>query len=147
MATKKKARPGKAAKSGARKSARRAKPTGKAARRNATTRKPARKKRASKSATRKPAARKSAPRKSAHGTSTLRQSLARSLPREGVATAVKERARQGLELAREGFERLKDATVNVTATVVEGVKERISSDADRAPEPEGRGNGGVKLER
>jgi hypothetical protein len=53
--------------------------------------------------------------------------LARSLPREGVATAVKERARQGLEVAREGLERLKDATVNVTATVVEGVKERITS--------------------
>ena len=76
------------------------------------------------------------------------EQLARLDKRLGVGVgAVKERARQGLELAREGFERLKDATVNVTATVVEGVKERISSDADRAPEPEGRENGGVQLER
>lgn len=69
--------------------------------------------------------------------STLRQSLVRSLPQEGVGAAVKEKARQGFELAREGLERLKDTTVGVTATVIEGVKERISRDGgDRPAESE-----------
>jgi hypothetical protein len=54
---------------------------------------------------------------------------------------VKERARQGLELAREGFGRLRDTTAGVTATVVEGVKERISRHAERAPEPDARESG------
>jgi hypothetical protein len=69
----------------------------------------------------------------------LRRSLVRSLPQEGVKAAVKEKARQGFELAREGLERIKDTTASVTATVVEGVKERISRDDDRAPESEAAG--------
>lgn len=104
----------------------------KATKRKSTARKStARKTRARKSTTRK-----SITRKAARGISTLRQSLVRSLPQEGVGAAVKEKARQGFELAREGLERLKDSTVNVTATVVEGVKERISRDDDRPPESE-----------
>lgn len=70
--------------------------------------------------------------------STLRQSLVRSLPPQGVGTAVKEKARQGLELAKEGLERLKDTTASVTATVVETVKERISRDDDQPSEPDRR---------
>ncbi|HET8833123.1 MAG TPA: hypothetical protein VFN08_00230 [Gemmatimonadales bacterium] len=68
--------------------------------------------------------------------STLRESLVRSLPEEGVGAAVKEKARQGFELAREGLERLKDTTVGVTANVIENVKERIARDDDRPPESE-----------
>jgi hypothetical protein len=49
---------------------------------------------------------------------------------------VKEKARHGFELAREGLERLKDTTVGVTATVIENVKERIHREDDRVPESE-----------
>jgi hypothetical protein len=73
--------------------------------------------------------------------STLRQSLVRSLPEEGVGPAVKEKARQGFELARVGLERLKDTTVGVTATVIENVKERISRDDGQLPESERTGTG------
>jgi hypothetical protein len=65
--------------------------------------------------------------------------VVRSLPEEGVGAAVKEKARHGLELAREGLERLKDTTANVTATVVEGVKERIARDDDRPEDSEAAG--------
>jgi hypothetical protein len=69
--------------------------------------------------------------------STLRQSLVRSLPKKGVRAAVKQKARQGFDLAREGFERVKDTTTSVAAsvaaTVVEGVKEGLSRDHDRVP--------------
>src|SRR5690349_9652500 len=119
--------------------------TAKASARKSTPRKStARKSTARKSAARKSTTskkstpRKSITRKAARGVSTLRQSLARSLPQEGVGTAVKEKARQGFELAREGLERLKDTTVGVTATVIEGVKERISRDDDRAPDDDRR---------
>jgi len=68
--------------------------------------------------------------------STLRESLVRSLPEEGVGAAVNEKARHGFELAREGLERLKDTTVGVTANVIENVKERIARDDDRPPKSE-----------
>ena len=114
--------------------------TAKAAARASATRKPtarqstARKSTAKKSTARKSTTRKSITRKAARGLSTLRQSLVRSLPDEGVGAAVKEKARQGFELAREGLERLKDTTVGVTATVIENVKERVSREDDRLSE-------------
>jgi hypothetical protein len=128
-----------------RKAAKRSKRTGtrktaKAAARASATRKPtarqstARKSTAKKSTARKSTTRKSITRKAARGLSTLRQSLVRSLPDEGVGAAVKEKARQGFELAREGLERLKDTTVGVTATVIEHVKERVSREDDRLSE-------------
>jgi hypothetical protein len=128
-----------------RKAAKRSKRTGtrktaKAAARASATRKPtarqstARKSTAKKSTARKSTTRKSITRKAARGLSTLRQSLVRSLPDEGVGAAVKEKARQGFELAREGLERLKDTTVGVTATVIENVKERVSREDDRLSE-------------
>jgi len=114
----------------------------KAGSRKASARKPTAGKSAARKSTRKSATRKSATRTSitqraTRGVSTLRQSLVRSLPEEGVKAAVKEKARQGFELAREGLERVKDTTVGVTATVIEGIKERISrDDEDRPAEPE-----------
>ena len=128
-----------------RKAAKRSKRTGtrktaKAAARASATRKPtarqstARKSTAKESTARKSTTRKSITRKAARGLSTLRQSLVRSLPDEGVGAAVKEKARQGFELAREGLERLKDTTVGVTATVIENVKERVSREDDRLSE-------------
>jgi len=129
-----------ARKSTARKSTARKSSSRKSSARKSTARKStARKSTARKSTTsKKSTPRKSITRKAARGVSTLRQSLARSLPQEGVGTAVKEKARQGFELAREGLERLKDTTVGVTATVIEGVKERISRDDDRAPDDDRR---------
>jgi hypothetical protein len=118
----------KSAKAAARASASRKPP------RKATARKAARKtgnRATRKSTSRKSTTRKSLTQKAARGMSTLRQSLVRSLPEEGVGPAVKEKARHGFELAKEGLERLKDTTVGVTATVIEGVKERISRDDDR----------------
>ena len=82
---------------------------------------------------RKSTTRKSISRKAARGMSTLRQSVVRSLPAEGVGTAVMEKARHGFELAREGLERLKDTTVDATTNVIESVRERIAGD-DRLPE-------------
>jgi hypothetical protein len=129
-----------ARRSTARKSTARKSSSRKSSARKSTPRKStARKSTARKSTTsKKSTPRKSITRKAARGVSTLRQSLARSLPQEGVGTAVKEKARQGFELAREGLERLKDTTVGVTATVIEGVKERISRDDDRAPDDDRR---------
>jgi hypothetical protein len=73
--------------------------------------------------------------------------VVRSLPEEGVGAAVKEKARQGLELARVGLERLKDTTANVTATVVEEVKERVSRDDDRPGDTQPAGARDPELER
>jgi hypothetical protein len=123
--TRKSTAPKSARKSTARKSTARKSTARKSTARNSTT-------------TKKSTPRKSIARKAARGVSTLRQSLVRSLPQEGVGTAVKEKARQGFELAREGLERVKDTTAGVTATVIKGVKERISRDDDGAPEDDRR---------
>jgi len=79
--------------------------------------------------------------------STLRQSLVRSLPEEGVGTAVKEKARQGFELAKDGLERLKDTTVGVTASLIENVKDRMSRDDDRRPDAERAEPGAAEPQR
>jgi hypothetical protein len=48
-----------------------------------------------------------------------------------VARAVKAKARQGIEVAREGFDRLK----STTTTLVEDVKDRLRAGEDRQPAP------------
>ena len=120
MATKKKARPKKARKrSAAGKSTAR-----KSAARKSAARKPAaRKGRARKAGTRKTATAKRASRQPA-----ARKSPTKSSPKprkrvQRVRAVVEEKARQGLDVAREGLERLKQTT----AHLVEEVKDRIGN--------------------
>jgi hypothetical protein len=87
------------------------------------TKKKARPKKAAKRAARKPAARKSALRKGTVRKSTVRKSAKR------VRAAVEKKARQGLDVAREGLERLKQSTVSLIGEV----KERITGEGDAAP--------------
>jgi hypothetical protein len=125
MARKKKARPKKAAKRpAARKSAARKS----AARKSATRRSAARKGATRKSATRKSATRKSATAKRATRQPAARKSSPKSAPKprkrvQRVRAVVEEKARQGLHVAREGLERIKQTTVSL----VEEVKDRIGN--------------------
>lgn len=117
MATKKKARPKKARKrSAAGKSTARKSAARKSARRPA-----ARKGGARKAATRKSATAKRATRKSAK--SATKSSLKPRKRVQRVRAVVEEKARQGLDAAREGLERIKQTT----AHLVEEVKDRIGS--------------------
>jgi hypothetical protein len=97
----------------------------------ATKKKTGRKKAARKGAARKGVARRSTSRAGGRETiSTARKSTRRKTGRKAsavrpkvqrVRAAVEKKARQGLGLAREGFERIKQTTVSL----VEDVKERI----------------------
>ncbi len=91
------------------------------------TKKKARPKKAAKRAARKPAARKSAVRKSALRKSTVRKSTVRKSAKR-VRAAVEKKARQGLDVAREGLERLKQSTVSLIGEV----KERLAGEGDAA---------------
>ena len=92
------------------------------------TKKKARPKKAAKRAARKPAARKSAVRKGAVRKSAVRKSTVRKSAKR-VRAAVEKKARQGLDVAREGLERLKQSTV----PLIGEVKERITGEGDAAP--------------
>jgi hypothetical protein len=91
----------------------------------ATKKKARPKKAAKRPAARKPAGRKAAtakrakssPKSSSKPTSKRRKRVQR------VRAVVQEKARQGLDVAREGLERIKQTTVNL----VEEVKERIGN--------------------
>jgi hypothetical protein len=137
MARKKKAPPKKAAKRpAARKSA---------ARKSAARKSAARKSTARRSAARKGATRKSATRKSATAKRATRQPAAKKFSPKSATKArkrvqrvravVEEKARQGLDVAREGLERIKQTTVHL----VEEVKDRIGHRDEtrvRGPEPQ-----------
>jgi hypothetical protein len=96
------------------------------------------------SGTKRPVARKSAARKSTRkqGTrkSTARPSTAKPRRARRVRAVVKEKARQGIEVAREGLERIKQSTF----TLVEEVKERIAGGADRSTPDSSQGNGDLR---
>jgi len=89
----------------------------------------ARKKKAPpKKAAKRPAARKSAARKSAARKPAARKSSPKAAPKvrkrvQRVRAVVEEKARQGLDVAREGLERIKQTTVSL----VEEVKDRIGN--------------------
>jgi hypothetical protein len=118
MARKKKARPKKAAKRpAARKSAARKS----AARKLAARRSAARKGATGKAATRKSATTKRATRRSAAKKSAPKPSSKTRKRVQRVRAVVEEKARQGLDVAREGLERIKQTTVSL----VEEVKDRI----------------------
>jgi hypothetical protein len=95
------------------------------------TKKKARPKKSAKRAARKPAARKparkSAVRKGAVRKSTVRKSTVRKSAKR-VRAAVEKKARQGLDVAREGLERLKQSTVSLIGEV----KERLAGEGDAA---------------
>ena len=91
------------------------------------TKKKARPKKSAKRAAQKPAARKSAVRKSALRKSTARKSTVRKSAKR-VRAAVEKKARQGLDVAREGLERLKQSTVSLIGEV----KERLAGEGDAA---------------
>jgi len=91
------------------------------------TKKKARPKKSAKRAAQKPAARKSAVRKSALRKSTVRKSTVRKSAKR-VRAAVEKKARQGLDVAREGLERLKQSTVSLIGEV----KERLAGEGDAA---------------
>ena len=106
----------------------------------------ARKKKAPpKKAAKRPAARKSAARKSKRATRqpAARKSSPKSAPKarkrvQRVRAVVEEKARQGLDVAREGLERIKQTTVSL----VEEVKDRIGHRDEtrvRGPGPEAAG--------
>lgn len=114
----------------------------KAAKRKTAKRKPPRraakkgtaKRATAKRASAKKATAKNAAAKRATGRKSRRKSAAKFVARRGraVAKAVKTKAQQGLEVAKEGLDRLKATTTNL----VEEVKERIAGvEGERVPPP------------